>query len=145
MSLIRYQPWPNLNRWPDEVLDFFNVVSPANVDGKSGPAWQPRVDVVEFNDRYELRADLPGVDPADVDITLDDGQLTLAGERATPASDEQVQHQRLERVSGRFSRRFSLPDTADVENINARSAHGVIHISIPKRAKTQAVKISVAA
>lgn len=145
MSLIRYQPWPSLSRWSDDVFDLFNAVAPANADGKTAPTWQPRVDVVEYDDRYELQADLPGIDPASVDITLDDGQLTLAGERPRPAADEHVQQQRLERLSGRFVRRFNLPDTADVDNINARSEHGVVHISIPKRARTQAVKISVAA
>ncbi len=145
MSLIRYQPWPSLTRWSDDMFDLFNSAAPANTDGKNTPIWQPRVDTVEYEDRYELRADLPGINPATVDITLDDGQLTLAGERAAPTADDQVQHQRLERLAGRFVRRFSLPDTADAENINARSEHGVITISIPKRAKAQAVKISVAA
>ena len=145
MSLIRYQPWSNLNNWPGDVFDLFNAVVPANADARSQATWQPRVDVVEYEDRYELRAELAGVDPASVDITLEDGQLTLAGERAAPAPDEQVQYQRLERQSGRFVRRFTLPDSADADNINARSEHGVVHISIPKRAKAQAVKINVAA
>lgn len=145
MSLIRYQPWSSRNNWPEDVFDLFNAIAPANADTRPEATWQPRVDVLEYEGRYELRAELAGVDPATVDITLEDGQLTLAGERAAPTPDEQVQYQRLERQNGRFVRRFTLPDSADADNISARSEHGVVHISIAKRTKAQAVKINVAA
>lgn len=144
MSLLRYEPW-GTNNWPSDVFRLFDNLAAANSEAPTTRDWQPRVDIVEFDDRYDIQADLPGVDPQSVDITLENKQLNISGQRPVNAEAENAQSQRLERPSGSFSRRFTLPDTADVENINARSEHGVIHISIPKRSQAQAVKISIAA
>ncbi len=144
MSLLRYQSWPVTTAWSDDLFRLFDDLSAANTEGSSARHWQPRVDIVEHEDHYALQVDLPGVNPESVDITLEDHQLTLSGERAAQAVSDGLQR-RLERPSGHFSRSFRLPESADVQNINARSEHGVVHISIAKRSQSQAVKISIAA
>jgi HSP20 family protein len=110
-------------------------------------AWVPSVDIQEYNDRFELFIDLPGVDPTTVDVTLDSGVLTISGERASITSgvEEHIVHRRSERGYGSFHRRFSLPDTVDSENVKATGQNGVLEISIPKQAKAQPRRIQVAA
>ena len=108
----------------------------------------PAVDVREFVDRFELLVDLPGVDPKQVEITLDNSVLTLSGERRDEQSVEknglgEIQQQRRERLLGRFHRRFILPDTVDAEKVTATGRDGVLAISIAKQAKAQPRRISV--
>ncbi len=110
----------------------------------------PLVDITEFTDRFELAVDLPGVDPDKVDITLEDGVLSLSGERDAqaprPAGTEGSEtRMRLERGRGRFYRRFVLPETVDAERVQAKGRHGVLEITIPKQAKAQPRRIKVAA
>ena len=115
------------------------------VDADTVAQWVPAVDIVEEKDRFVLRADVPGVDPADIDVSMDNGVLTVTGERQAPGRSEDASVQRVERVSGRFSRRFSLPDTTDAEGITAQSRNGMLEISIPKLPEVQARRISVEA
>ncbi|MCG8436232.1 MAG: Hsp20/alpha crystallin family protein [Gammaproteobacteria bacterium] len=105
--------------------------------------WSPAVDVREEDNRYVLRADLPGVDSKDIDITMEDGSLTIRGSRETSKEEEGEGFRRVERVSGSFYRRFTLPDTADAENISAESKNGVLEIVIPKQPKVQPKRINV--
>jgi HSP20 family protein len=110
--------------------------------------WMPAVDIHEYSDRFELLVDLPGVDPKSVDITLDNGVLTLAGERRDKTlvdgnGKNGPQQQRSERHMGRFHRRFILPDTVDAEKVKATGTDGVLAISIAKQPKAQPRRISV--
>jgi HSP20 family protein len=110
--------------------------------------WIPAVDVREYADRFELLVDLPGVDPKSVEITLDNGVLSLGGERReaarTSSSGESAAlQQRNERRIGRFHRRFVLPDTADADNVKASGHDGVLEVSIPKQAKAKPRRITV--
>lgn len=107
--------------------------------------WLPAVDVIEEKDRFVLRADLPGVDPADIEVSMDAGVLSIAGQRLQESRSEDVGLQRMERVSGRFFRRFSLPDTTDAENIKAQCRNGILEVSIPKLPEIQARRIEVEA
>ena len=95
--------------------------------------WSPTVDIKEEKHRFVLFADIPGVDPKDIEITMDNGVLTIKGERALESEEERAGYRRMERARGTFHRRFSLPETADAERITARSSHGVLTIDIPKR------------
>lgn len=114
--------------------------------GDAGVAdWIPAVDVLEQKDRYLLRADLPGVNAEDIDVRMEDGILSLTGTRHRDA-DEQVDGvRRFERATGKFLRRFSLPETTDAENITARSSNGTLEVSIPKLPEVQARRITVEA
>jgi len=106
--------------------------------------WMPAVDVHEQADRFVIRADVPGVDPQTIDIAMENGVLTISGERKSETSEQaNTTARRTERVSGSFYRRFSLPDTADAERVEARSEHGVLEINLPKKAQLQAKKIKV--
>ena len=107
--------------------------------------WVPNVDIQEFTDRFQLYVDLPGVNPAEVEITLDNGVLTLSGERHAASGDstEQVLQRRTERGQGRFYRRFALPDTVDADNVRATGTNGVLEVTIPKQAKAQPRRIEV--
>ncbi|HEU5398462.1 MAG TPA: Hsp20/alpha crystallin family protein [Gammaproteobacteria bacterium] len=137
MNMIRYQPW-NL------VDQLFNGHSFGfNGELNTVSAWTPRVDVKEEAERFLIRADIPGVDPKDIEVSLENGLLTISGERKTESRDEQEGWTRVERHSGRFQRSFTLPETVDAEGVSAKGSHGVLEISIPKVAKVQPRKIEV--
>jgi HSP20 family protein len=148
MATIRYQPWAVVSQLQDEINRVFGNLSDA--DSSSATAeWVPAVDVSEYPEHFELLIDLPGVDPQAVEITLDNGLLSLSGERRdekqTPSGDGEngIRQERRERRQGRFYRRFILPDTADAESVHATGRNGVLEISIKKHAKAQPRRISV--
>jgi HSP20 family protein len=105
--------------------------------------WRPAVDIKEEKDRYVIHADLPGVEAKDIEITMEDGVLTLKGVRANEKTDSREGYKRVERVRGTFSRSFSLPDTADSAKVEAKSKDGVLEIVLPKLEKSQPRRIMV--
>jgi HSP20 family protein len=143
MSLIRFEPW-SIADAVQRDLDRLTGRR-VGINGDQPPAidWTPAIDIVEEKARFVLRADLPGVDPADIDLSAEDGYLIISGERKAEDRSEVDGIERYERVSGRFLRRFALPDTADAEAISARSNHGLLEISIPKLPETQPRRITV--
>ena len=145
MNMVRYEPW-GFGQLQKEINRLFNTFGDSESSGATA-GWVPAVDIHEFDNRFQLFVDLPGVDPEAVDVTLDAGVLTITGERfaAAPADDERSDRRRLERGYGRFHRRFILPDTVDAENVKAMDRNGVLEITIPKQAKAQPRRIEVAA
>ena len=107
--------------------------------------WRPVADVQETGDAYRLQLDIPGVDPKDINITLENGVLTVRGERAGEATSEDHGYRRIERAQGRFARRFGLPDDADADAITAKGENGVLAIHIAKREQDKPRQIAVAA
>lgn len=105
--------------------------------------WIPRVDIKEEPDRFVLFADIPGVDPGEIEVQMDKGMLTIKGERRIEAAAENANFPRVERRHGAFHRRFALPDSADPEGISAHGEHGVLEIIIPKRPETTPRRIQV--
>lgn len=146
MSLVRYEPWRGMDQLQEEINRLFSSWSNNESTGAMAD-WVPTVDINEFDDSFQLHVDVPGVDPKDVEITLDNGVLTIAGERQVVkrVNDETVMRRRSERAYGRFYRRFILPDTVDAEKVKATDRHGVLEITIPKQAKAQPRRIRVAA
>jgi HSP20 family protein len=145
MQMVRYNPW-GVGQLQSEINRLFSSFG----DSESSAAtagWVPTVDIQEFDSRFQLFVDLPGVDPATVDITLDDGVLTISGERqfVSEADGEQAIKHRSERTQGAFHRRFILPETVDADGVKAAGQNGVLEISIPKQAKAQPRRIKVAA
>ncbi|MDD5271703.1 MAG: Hsp20/alpha crystallin family protein [Methylovulum sp.] len=140
MAIVRYQPWGLLNQLQKELeRDYRN-----GGEGSIATAeWAPAVDIKEENDKFVLHADIPGVKPEDMDISMDDGVLTIRGEKKTEATTSQEGYKRVERSYGSFYRRFSLPDSANAEAISAKSKHGVLEVTIPKREAVQPKKINV--
>lgn len=146
MALVRYEPWRGMKQLQEEINNIFGNWSTNESSGVTAE-WVPLVDINEFDDRFQLFVDLPGVDPKDVDITLDNGVLIISGERFAQAvkEDEKVVQRRAERGTGRFYRRFIIPDIVDSEKVKAADRHGVLEITIPKQAKAQPRRITVAA
>ena len=138
---IYRDPWETLRELQGEVDRVFHG-SPAGYTDTASD-WVPPIDIKEGEDAYEVSADVPGVDPKDIDVSLEDGVLTVKGERKTESQDEGLGYTRTERAYGSFFRRFTLPDTADAENISARTEHGVLRLHVPKKEKALPKKISV--
>ena len=144
MAMVRYNPW-GVSDLQNEINRLFTTWGD-NESSSATAHWVPSVDIHEFSDRFQLSVDLPGVEPTDVEITLDNGVLTISGERKFDhAEGEQVVNRRSERGEGRFYRRFALPETVDADNVEAKGSNGVLAISIPKQAKAQKRRIEVAA
>ncbi len=143
MHITRYQPF-GLFRGLHEDLDRL-VESRLAMDDTSSTvaSWIPAVDIKEEKERFVIRADVPGVKPEDIEITMEDGVLTIDGHRESEINEEGSDSRRTERASGRFFRRFTLPDTANAEGISARSEHGVLELSIPKHAKVMPRRINI--
>ena len=112
--------------------------------GESGVAWGPAVDVFETEDAFVVRADLPGVDPKSVDLSIEDGYLTLKGEKSKgEQSRKDGSWYRLERRYGTFVRNIALPDTVDPDKVEATAEHGVLTVTLPKREETKPKTIKV--
>ena len=105
--------------------------------------WMPLVDIREEADRFVLYADIPGVDPQDIEVQMDKGLLTINGERSTESTSETERYSRVERVHGSFHRRYALPDSADAEGITASGSNGVLRIVIPKKPESTPRRIQV--
>jgi HSP20 family protein len=142
MSNTRYDPLNLLSQLQRELERSLDVSRPGT-DTSATAEWTPAVDIKEEAEGYVLVADLPGVSPDHIDITMENGILTLRGDRVTEAKSRRDAYKRVERVYGTFYRRFSLPDTADSESISARCNNGVLEISIPKKVAVQPRKILV--
>ena len=143
MAMVRYNPW-GVGELQREINQLFSNWDDPDSSGATA-GWVPSADIQEYDTRFQLYVDVPGVDPSEVEITLDNGVLTISGERIMPGAPEGEQpvNRRRERGHGRFHRRFILPDTVDSENVKASNQNGVLEISIPKQAKAQPRRITV--
>jgi len=137
MKIARFEPWSYI----DLINRDLNRVSARD----AGTKWVPAVDIIEEKGRFLLRADVPGVNPSDIDVSMDAGVLTVSGVRHAEERHEDSDVQRAERSTGQFFRRFTLPETADAEGITARSSNGILEVVIPKQAEVQPRRITVEA
>ena len=139
MSIIRYQqPWgmmEQMRREMDRMMGEENAATTSD--------WVPAVDIKEERDSFTISADIPGIAPKDIEIHAENGMLTIQGQRESEKEEEKQNYKRIERSYGSFFRRFTLPDTADTDNISAKGEHGVLTIIIPKRVEIQPRKITV--
>ncbi|WP_240125190.1 Hsp20/alpha crystallin family protein [Thermomonas alba] len=133
--------------FPDDVRQlferFFQIGDFADGSSVVTSEWTPRVDIREEDNRFVILADLPGIDPNDVEIMMDKGILSIKGERKSEAEHHSERYSRIERRYGMFHRRFALPDSADPDAITAQGYNGVLEISIPKRPETTPRRIHV--
>jgi len=143
MTITRYQPWGLLNQLQKELERAHGAQSG---EGSIATAeWAPAVDIKEATDKFVIHADIPGVKPDEIEVSMEDGVLTIKGEKKTEATTtEDAGYKRVERSYGSFYRRFGLPDTANADAISATSKHGVLEIEIPKREAAKPKKINVA-
>lgn len=143
MAITRYEPWSLLNQLQKEFE--------RSQEGKAGESsvataeWAPAVDIKEEIDKFVIHADIPGVKPEDIEVSMEAGVLTVKGVKESEEKTEKEGYKRVERSYGSFYRRFGLPDSADGEAINAKSKNGVLEIIIPKREAVKPKRIDVKA
>lgn len=147
MRLTRYEPFGTLQHLQREMNRLFDPVSSQenSVSGLIASDWTPDVDVREENDRFVIHADVPGVNPSDIDITLENGVLSIKGKREFENKSESDAYRHVERVRGSFMRSFTLPNTADADHVSAKTKDGVLEIIVPKEEKAQPRRITVEA
>jgi len=142
MSMVRYEPWSLFDQLRREMERGLST-HPTEDSSIATSDWAPAVDIKENDDNFVIVADIPGVKPEDIEVQMDNGVLTIKGERETEKKEEGEDYKRIERNFGSFYRRFSLPDTADPEKVTAASDHGVLQITVGKQERSQPKKISV--
>jgi HSP20 family protein len=138
MAVARYEPWALLNRLHRELDQTFESAA-------RDASWTPAVDIHEEAGRFVVHADLPGVKPADINVTAEKGVLTLRGDRNLEQRNAEGHYSRVERVSGKFVRTFTLPDNVATDQITAQFKDGVLELAIPKVAKSEPRRIEVLA
>ena len=106
-------------------------------------AWVPALDVRELNDRFEVKMDLPGIDPGEVSVTFEDGSLSVSGKREFSSEEKDETWHRIERSFGSFARTLRLPRTVDAEAIQASFDKGVLTVLVPKAAQAKPRTIEV--
>lgn len=146
MSIVRYRQRPSEMALHDEikqVFDRFFNQDDTDASAVATAQWVPRVDLKEESGRFVIYADLPGIDPKDIEVQMDKGILSIKGERSSESTTETERFSRVERRYGSFHRRFALPDSADPEGITASGRNGVLEIVIPKRPETTPRRIQV--
>jgi HSP20 family protein len=122
-----------LAKW-DPFRDLMGVEEFDRLMGRAASrnAWVPALDVRETEDRFEVKMDLPGLEPEKVAVTFEDGMLTITGSREFSAEEKEATYHRIERSFGSFARSIRLPRTADVEKIDASFDKGVLSVTVPK-------------
>ncbi len=143
MKLVPRDPFFNYLPHLKDINRFFNLELDDEDSTIATSAWTPAVDIAEKNDHFLIEADVPGVDPKDIEVSMENGVLTLKGERESEVKEEKEGYTRVERSHGSFYRRFSLPESADPENISAKSSKGVLQISVGKKETAKPKKITV--
>jgi HSP20 family protein len=149
MALVRWEPSRELASLQNEMNRLFSTFFDTPTTGGNGQGiarrWIPAMDLVETDDHFVLRADLPGVAEDDVTIEVENDVLTIAGERKAEHEEQREGYYRLERATGAFSRTLTLPDGVDAEAVRASYDRGVLEIRIPKpeRARPRKVQIGV--
>ncbi|MEW8584699.1 MAG: Hsp20/alpha crystallin family protein [Candidatus Thiodiazotropha sp.] len=145
MNITRYDPWRALEDWRQEFDRAFHPLLHREDDTSRvvGGEWAPAVDIKEEDTRYVIRADIPGVKPEDIEVTMENGVLTIRGERKFEETEERENFKRIERSHGVFYRRFSLPDNTNADAVEATGKDGVIEVIIPKTEGKQPKRIEV--
>jgi HSP20 family protein len=153
--VVRWDPFRDLMSIQNDLSRLFDRTL-AGGDGGTGRelatsgsggagSWAPALDVYETEDKIELTLDLPGIDPEDVDLTVEDSTLTVSGTREFTSEGREENYRRVERRFGSFTRSLTLPATADAERIQATFDKGVLTIEVPKREEAKPKKIQIKA
>ena len=132
MSLVRWEPFSAVDEMLNRFPAFFGRWPRFAPDTESKLDWAPSVDISETGEEYLIRAALPAVEKEDVSVTVDDGMLTLSGERRQKEEQKNEKFHKVETYYGSFSRSFALPDAVDQAAIRAESKDGVLTIHVPK-------------
>ena len=144
MSIVKYTPFAEFDTFPAGLRVFQDTVNRLFSEPNGRP-WVPAVDIQETENELIVKADIPDVDMKDIDVRLENGTLTLRGERKFGQEKNEGGWHRLERGYGSFERVFTLPDTVDADAVKADYKNGVLTITLPKKevAKPRQIKVSV--
>lgn len=145
MNLIRFNPARDLWRIRDDMDKVFNQFFSRPYEGDDFPEieWAPRVDIMEKDNEYMLRAELPGLVKDDVKITMQDNVLTIKGEKKEEIKEENKNYHLCERRYGKFMRSFRLPTPVEAKKIDANFKDGVLTISLPKSEEAKPKEIEI--
>jgi HSP20 family protein len=144
MNISRNEPWAVLSQLQRHLNQYIDGNGPDTDTSSATADWIPPADIEEYSDRFVLKIDIPDVDAGAVEITLEQGVLTVVGDRPKDHAERDLQRGRIERPTGRFHRQFALPETADSNAVQAAGKNGVLQITIPKQPKAQPKRIKVA-
>jgi len=144
-TLSRWEPFRGATTLQEQINRLFGDVFERSNEQSSITAWAPAVDIYETEHELVVKADLPEVDPKDLDIRVENNVLTIRGERKFEKKVDEDNYLRVERAYGSFSRSFSLANTVNADAIKADYQNGVLTLSIPKReeAKPKQIKVNV--
>ena len=147
MTIVRWEPLREFSTLQNEMNRLFNTVfdAPAAPNGGTMRRWMPAMDLVETENHFVLKADLPGLTEADVNVEVEDNVLTLSGERKAEHEDKREGYVRVERAFGAFRRSLTLPEGIDPEAVQASFDNGVLEIRIPKPEDRKPRRISIGA
>ena len=148
MSITKYDPFRELRSLQDEMNRLFMTnysQRGASEEGFSSGAWNPQVDIFENKDQIVLEAELPGMKPENVNISIENNVLTIHGERKFEKKDEKDNFHRVERSYGSFTRSFTLPPTVSSENAVAEFENGVLRLTLAKREEAKPRRIEIKA
>jgi|SRR5579871_2663971 len=145
MSLVKYSPFLETDDFPMGLRLFQDSVNRLLSDQSASRPWAPSVDILETDNELVLKADVPGVDQKDIDIRIENGTLSIKGERKFEKDEKSKGFHRMERSYGSFVRYFTLPETVDTEHVKADYNAGVLTLTLPKKeiAKPKAIKVQV--
>jgi HSP20 family protein len=147
MAIVRWEPLRELASIQSEMNRLFNSFfeSPSPANAPTLRRWIPAMDLVETDDDFVLRADLPGLTEDDVNIELEDNVLTVSGERKAEHQERKDGYYRVERASGSFQRSLTLPEGVDPEKIKASFENGVLEVRVPKPEQRRPRKVTISA
>jgi HSP20 family protein len=145
MAIVRWEPLRELASIQNEMNRLFGTVfdAPTPSNGNTLRRWMPAMDLVETEEHFVLRADLPGLAEEDVTLEVEDNVLTVSGERKAEHETTKEGYHRVERAFGSFSRSLTLPEGVDAEAVSANFDRGVLEIRIPKPEQRKPRKISI--
>ncbi|RNC72676.1 MAG: Hsp20/alpha crystallin family protein [Desulfuromonadales bacterium] len=144
MAIVKYTPFRDLRNLQEQMNRLLDMAwsREGGEELKEG-LWQPPVDIFEDENGVVIKAELPGIDQKDIEVRIEDGTLTIRGERKHEGEVQKENYHRIERYYGSFQRSFSLPNTIDQEKVKATCDKGVLTITLPKREETKPKQISV--
>jgi HSP20 family protein len=148
MAIVRWDPLRELAEMSERLNRVVSRQGDGPMDGNGHEImttadWIPTVDISETEAEYAIQVELPGVKKEDVRVTLENGILTIRGERQQRQSEEGRKFHRIEASYGRFVRSFTLPDTVEAGNVRAEYADGILNLHLPKSEKAKPRQIDV--
>jgi HSP20 family protein len=143
MEMARWEPFEGLNRIQSRINELFDETFGRGRQQTTTAVWYPPVDILESKDAYLIRAELPGMKKEDFNLEVNDGALTLSGERKFEEPANGVEYHRVERAAGKFSRSFHLPQTVKHDGIKAMYRDGILEVHVPKADEAKPRQITV--